>query len=39
MGADRRAGTIRQDSANLGRYQAAVDRALASFTRQTGWGF
>jgi hypothetical protein len=28
MGANRRAGTIRQDSANLGRYQAAVDRAL-----------
>jgi glucose-6-phosphate isomerase len=28
MGANRRVGTIRQDSANLGRYQAAVDRAL-----------
>jgi transaldolase / glucose-6-phosphate isomerase len=28
MGANRRAGTIRQDSSNLGRYQAAVDRAL-----------
>jgi transaldolase/glucose-6-phosphate isomerase len=28
MGANCRAGTFRQDSANLGRYQAAVDRAL-----------
>jgi glucose-6-phosphate isomerase len=27
MGANRRAGTIRQNSANLGRYHAAVDRA------------